>query len=226
MSDADRPVVAALELTTEELLATPAGSLDTDRLGFTGHRGDASRHLDRAALEAALAVLPAAPRDRGTLDLMVARGAGGERHLPETASLTVLGGMPGDRWASDECYGPDYQLATARTDFARTVANGQPLELHGDNLFVSLDLSDANLPPGSLLQIGEPVLRVTPVPHNGCKKWVQRFGLPAMQLNMALARQGEHLRGIYLEVVEPGKARLGDAVVVVERARSSAPGGR
>jgi len=209
---------------TDELLATPPGSLDTDGLAFEGLRGDARRHLDRAALEAALAVLPAAPRDRGTLDLMIARGPRGERRLPKSARLTVEGGMPGDRWASDDRYGPAYQLAVTRTDFARTVANGQPLELHGDNLFVSFDLSDANLPKGSLLQIGEATLRVSPVPHNGCRKWVQRFGLPAMQLNMAMVGRGEHLRGIYLQVVEPGTVRVGDAVVLLERAPSPAPG--
>jgi MOSC domain-containing protein YiiM len=82
---------------------------------------------------------------------------------------------------------------------------------------VSLDLSDAKLPPGSLVRIGEVSLRVTRMPHNGCRKWVQRFGLPAMQLNMALTRQGQHFRGIYLQVVEPGIARLGDDVVVLER---------
>jgi MOSC domain-containing protein YiiM len=173
--------------------------------------------LDRAALEAALAALPRAPQDIGRVDLLCARGPDGERQLPESAVLTPQGGMPGDRWAESQ-YGPGYQLATAQTDFARVVANGQALELHGDNLFLSLDLSPSNLPPGSLLRAGEALLRVTPIAHNGCKKWVQRFGLDAMQLNMALVPRGIRLRGIYLEVVESGRLSVGDPIRVVERA--------
>ena len=214
--------VEPLELTKQELLDTPPGAIDTNRLRFPGLRGEASRHLGRAALEAALAALPAAPKDRGTVDLMVARGPNGERGLPERVQLTVDGGMPGDRWVGDDRYGPDYQLATTRTDFARVVANGQDLALHGDNLFLGLDLSAANLPIGSRLQLGQALVEVTPVAHNGCKKWVQRFGLPAMQLNMQLVKQGEHLRGIYLRVVEPGVACVGDPVVVLRRASAHA----
>jgi hypothetical protein len=205
------------EPTKEELLVAPAGTVDTDALTFSGRRGDRARHLSRAALEDGLAALPTAPRDRGTVDLLVARGASGERLLPPEAVLTRAGGMPGDRWASEERYGPDYQLATCRTDFARLVANGQPLELHGDNLYLSLDISDDNLPRGSRLMLGEALVEVTPQLHNGCKKWVQRFGLDAMQLNLAPGLKHLHLRGIYLRVVEDGRVKRGDTVLVVSR---------
>jgi hypothetical protein len=200
-----------------ELLAAAPGALDTQTLVFEGMRGDPAKHLERARLEAALAALPAAPRDRGGVDLLVARGPRGERQLPAEAWLTLEGGMPGDRWARNRKYGPDYQLTATRTDFATVIANGQPLELHGDNLFVTLDLSASNLPAGTLLRLGAALLRVTPVAHNGCKKWVQRFGLAPMQLNLAPAMRGLHLRGIYLRVVEDGRVRVGDTAQVVER---------
>jgi MOSC domain-containing protein YiiM len=145
---------------------------------------------------------------------MVARGPNGERSLPGQVVLTPEGGMPADRWASQDRYGPEYQLATIRADIARLVANGQPLELHGDNLYLHLDLSERNLPAGSLLRLGDALLRVTHQAHNGCKKWVQRFGLDAMQLNLAPAYRQLHLRGIYLEVIEAGRVHLGDPVVV------------
>jgi MOSC domain-containing protein YiiM len=122
-----------------------------------------------------------------------------------------------DRWHLQIKYGPEYQLATTRTDFARVVANGQPLELHGDNLFLSLELSKENLPVGSQLQIGSARLQVTPMAHNGCKKWVQRFGLDAMQLNLAPQFKTRHLRGIYLQVIQSGNVTLGDVVTVVRR---------
>jgi hypothetical protein len=202
----------------DQRLAAPPGSVDAEALPFEGLRGNPAQHLDRASLEAALAALPAAPVDHGVLNLLLARGPRGERELPERVRLTVAGGMPGDRWAGNGKYGPDYQLAVTRTDFATVIANGQPLMLHGDNLFVTLDLSAANLPAGSLLRLGEATLRVTPTAHNGCKKWVQRFGLAPMQLNLDPSRHDTHLRGIYLQVIEDGMVALGDAIRVLERA--------
>lgn len=198
----------------------PTGSagkppLDTDTLQFEGLRGDKRRHLDRAALCAAIDAA-VAPRDEGRVELLVARGPAGERETPAEVELTVGGGMPGDRWAQDE-YGPDHQLATTRSDLARVIAAGQPLELHGDNLFLHLDLSEENLPVGSLVRVGKALLRVTPERHDGCKKWVQRFGVWPMRLNLDPAYRALRLRGLYLQVVEPGRVALGDAAVVVER---------
>ena len=213
-SDAPEPI--AHEPTKAELAVASPRSVDTDALKFVGLRGDSRRHLDRAALEAALPRLQA-PRDTGTVELLVARGPGGERQLPAEVWLTASGGMPGDRWASQTKYGPDYQLATTRADYARLIANGQPLELHGDNLYLQLDLSTQNLPTGSLLGIGTALLQVSPVAHDGCKKWVQRFGLAPMQMNLEPAYRPLHLRGIYLRVASEGTVRVGDPIRVIRR---------
>ena len=47
-------------------------------------------------------------------------------------------------------------------------------QLAGDQLFVDLDLSGANLPRGSRLAIGTAIIEVTAVPHTGCKKFSSR----------------------------------------------------
>jgi hypothetical protein len=204
------------EPTKEELERASPRTLDSDSLKFVGLRGDQRRHLDRAALEAGIASARA-PLDEGSVDLLVARGKHGERYLTSEARLTVCEGMPGDRWAAQDKYGPDFQLATTRSDFARLIANGQPLELHGDNLYLHLDLSRINLPARSLIRAGEALLEVTPAAHDGCKKWVQRFGLCPMQLNLDPGYRAVRLRGIYLRVVEEGRVRVGDRAVVVVR---------
>lgn len=212
-SEAARP-----DPTTAELRNIDVSAFDPEGLRFEGLRGSKERHLTREQLVRRLAALPSAPRDRGPLELLVARGPRGERSLPQEVRLTPEEGMPGDRWALEDKYGPAYQLATTRADFARVIANGQPLHLHGDNLYVQLDLSAANLPTGSLCRLGGALLRVTAQPHNGCKKWVQRFGLAAMHLNLDPDYRALHLRGIYFQVVEAGRVRVGDDLVVLERA--------
>ena len=57
--------------------------------------------------------------------------------------------------------------------------------------------------------------------HNGCKKWAQRFGLAPMQMHFDPAHRRIRLRGIYFQVVEAGRVRVGDAAVVLERPQVS-----
>ena len=84
--------------------------------------------------------------------------------------------------------------------------------LAGDQLYVDLDLSQQNLPPGTRLSVGSAVLEVVAEPHTGCRKFVARFGLDAMKfVNSPTGRQ-MNLRGIYAKVVQAGTIRQGDVV--------------
>ena len=111
------------------------------------------------------------------------------------------------------------QIAVMQADVAELVANGQPLTLFGDSLFLALDLSTPNLPAGSRVRVGGAVLEVTPVPHNGCRKFQGRFGQDALRLVSMKELRHRNLRGIYMRVVEPGEAGPGDAVEVDGPAR-------
>jgi MOSC domain-containing protein YiiM len=82
-------------------------------------------------------------------------------------------------------------------------------QLAGDQLFLDLDLSVENLPPGTHLEIGSAVIEVSAEPHLGCRKFVSRFGLDAMKfVNSELGRE-LHLRGINAKVVQGGTIRVG-----------------
>ena len=104
-----------------------------------------------------------------------------------------------------------------QTDVAGLIANGQPLMLFGDNLFIDLDLSEDNLPAGSRVRVGEAVLQVTPFPHNGCKKFLSRFGQEALHFVSTRRLRNRNLHGIYMRVIEAGEGRPGDEVRVIRR---------
>jgi MOSC domain-containing protein YiiM len=181
-----------------------------------GPWGESSRHLSREALERGLAEL-AAPKDRGELGMIVARGDDGVRETPKRVELTREGGVPGDAWQRDAPDKVDAQITMMRIDFGRLVANGQPLPLFGDNLVVDLDLSLENLPTGSQLRLGGALLEVTPEPHTGCLKYRQRFGKDALRLTADPRFRDMRLRGIYVKVVEAGEVAVGDAIEVLRR---------
>ena len=182
-----------------------------------GPTGDSARHLPFDDLAAGLRALPDAPKDVGVLALIVRRLADGARETPERLRLTPEEGVPGDGWRRRPPRSPDAQLAVMRHDVAALIANGQPLTLFGDNLFVRLDVSAANLPCGSRLRVGSATVEVTPKPHNGCSKFEGRFGADALRFVGPGPERPWNLRGIYWKVVEAGEVEVGCSVRVIFR---------
>jgi MOSC domain-containing protein YiiM len=84
--------------------------------------------------------------------------------------------------------------------------------LAGDQLFIDMDLSAENLPPGTRLALGSAMIEVTDQPHTGCKKFMERFGLDAMKFVNSPVGKQLHLRGINAKVVQPGLIQVGDVV--------------
>jgi len=179
--------------------------------------GDSSRFQSREVLASGHAGLPPAPRDTGRVRLVVARGQDGRRDAPSGVVMTPESGMPGDAWGRQRHPDPVAQLAVMQADVAELIANGQPLALFGDNLFLELDLSVDNLPPGSRLRAGMLTLEVTPEPHDGCRKFRGRFGDAALRFVSNPDSRHLNLRGVYMRVVEGGRIAVGDPVQVVSR---------
>ena len=84
--------------------------------------------------------------------------------------------------------------------------------LAGDQLYLDLDLSEANLPAGTRLALGTAVIEITDQPHTGCQKFSSRFGGDALRFVNSPVGRELHLRGINARVVERGVVRAGDTV--------------
>jgi hypothetical protein len=180
------------------------------------------RHATREQLEAGLEIIRAAPKDHGILKLIVRRPQAGAREVLDAGVLDPVEGLIGDNWrtrgssrTADGSSHPDMQLNVMSARAIALVADEESRwPLAGDQLFVDLDLSAVNLPPGTRLSIGSAVIEVTNQPHTGCDKFVSRFGLAAMKfVNSPIGRE-LNLRGINARVVTPGRIRAGDRVTV------------
>jgi tRNA (Thr-GGU) A37 N-methylase len=163
------------------------------------------------------------PSTPGSLDLIVRRPAVGEREVLIRGELDVTVGLVGDNWlqrgsasTADGAAVPDMQLNIMNRRVARLVAGGDDrIPLAGDQLFVDLDLSPRNLPPGTRLAVGGAVIEVTPMPHTGCAKFTRRFGLAAHRWINGTEGRALRLRGICAKVVVGGMVAPGDRVQVL-----------
>ena len=179
--------------------------------------GDHTRHRSFAELELAFRALPPGPKEAGRLAAIVRCPSENTREVLQRARLSPELGLPGDKWSNHPSPKPEAQLAVMRREVAELIANGQPIALFGDNLFVDLDISMASLPIGSRLRVGGAVVEVTPMPHNGCHKFNARFGGDALRFVNASATRDQNLRGIYWRVIEAGEVEVGSSIEVLSR---------
>ena len=178
------------------------------------------KHLTTSELEAGLEQIGRSPKDAGVLEMIVRRPQIGEREILEEGELDPADGLVGDNWkvrsskrTSDGTPHPGMQLNLMNSRLASLVAQDRSRwHLAGDQLYVDLDLSAGNLPPGTRLAIGSAVIEVTAEPHTGCSKFVERFGADAMKFVNSRERKDLHLRGINARVVSPGVLRVGDTI--------------
>jgi MOSC domain-containing protein YiiM len=120
----------------------------------------------------------------------------------------------GNRWRKGG--DPERQITVMNWRFAKLVAGTEErVPLAGDQLYVDLDLGKENLPPGMRISIGETaVIEVTAPPHLGCKKFVERFGMDAMQFANSDFGRLHNLRGVNAKVITGGTVATGDKITI------------
>lgn len=180
----------------------------------------AMEHLTTATLEARLDEILASPAEQGRLELIVRRPDQDRRDVLDEATLDADEGLVGDTWRArgsrrrpDGSADPDKQLTVMNARLAALVAvDPGRRALAGDQLYVDLDLSEPNLPPGTRLALGGAVIEITAPPHTGCAKFAARFGRDALRFVNSPAGRRLRLRGANARVVVPGTVRRGDEV--------------
>jgi MOSC domain-containing protein YiiM len=171
-------------------------------------------HVTSEELDAGLTHIEGAPRDEGSVVMVVRRPAEDEREVLETARLDPAVGLVGDSWADRRGDRPPETQLTIMS--ARSIALiAGPEERWppaGDQVYVDFDLSETNIPPGTRLNLGSAVVEVSDIPHTGCKKFSARYGLDAWRWVNSPVGRSLNLRGINVRVVEPGEVAPGDVV--------------
>lgn len=178
------------------------------------------KHLTLEEMEAGLETIRQSPKDVGVLKLIVCRPQTEEREVLTEGRLDLAGGLVGDNWKARGSRGtPD---GTANPEMQLNVMNARVIELlaqdkerwalAGDQLFVDLDLSESNVPPGTRLAIGSAVIEITTPPHLGCKKFSARFGPDAVKFVNSPEGKQLHLRGVNAMIIQGGVVRTGELV--------------
>ena len=175
------------------------------------------RHLTLAELREGLPEILRSPKDNGTLAGIVIRPEKGVRRELDSCELSLALGTHGDRWAKgcwktteDGLPHPDVQICIMNARCIALIAqergNWAPA---GDNLFIDLDLTPANTPPGTRLAIGTAVLEITDTPHNGCDRSSGATGARCLFVNTGdgKAAPAGHLRRVdaaqWLQLLHP-----------------------
>ena len=188
---------------------------------FSGERVMAEeKHLTMAELEAGLDAVLQSPKNEGVIAMIVRRPQVDAREVMEEGELDLVEGLVGDTWkvrgssrTPNGAAHPDMQLNIMNARVIALLAREKDRwSLAGDQLFIDLDVSAENLPPGTRLALGSAVIEVTDQPHTGCKKFAARFGLDALKfVNSPVGRQLQ-LRGVNARVAQAGVIRIGDLV--------------
>jgi hypothetical protein len=178
-------------------------------------------HVTAETLAEALPQVMAAPRERSRVESLCFRPSTNQRDFPARLHLTQAEGIPGDRWrtepwltTADGLPDPEIQISILPLRVLDLVWQDRDSVVHpGDPIIADLDMSTANLPEGTRLQVGGAVLRVSGIWNDGCAKWKVRYGRAAY--DWVKAHPELRLRGILCAVEADGEVAVGDEIRVL-----------
>ena len=176
------------------------------------------KQMTMEELEAGLRDIGESPKSEGLVELIVRRPETLGREILEVGELDVAEGLVGDNWRArgskstpDGSAHPEMQLTLMNSRVIQLVSQDRDRwHLAGDQFFVDMDLSEENLPAGTQIAMGSAIIEVTPVPHTGCKKFIERFGVDAMKFVNSPLGKKLNLRGVNTKVIQSGSVQTGE----------------
>lgn len=172
-------------------------------------------------LMAALPQIQAAPKTDAPIDMLCWRPGFGKREFVDELTLTVAGGIPGDRgqthpWMKlpDGTPDPRIQVSILSKRVLDLVWRDRENVVHpGDPIIADLDTSEENLPVGTRLKAGTAILEVSDVPNPGCVKWKVRYGAAAKDWLVQPDLVRYRLRGVLCRIVQDGVVARTDRLI-------------
>src|SRR6478735_6048500 len=160
-------------------------------------------------LEAGMSSILESPKTAGNLDLIVRRPGSGLRETAVEARLDEAIGLVGDSWQErgsrrtpDGKANINAQITLMNSRAIALIAGtAERWPLAGDQLYVDLDLSEANLPAGSRLQVGEATVEISAEPHAGCASFKARYGADAVAFVNSPEGRAHRLRGVNARIL-------------------------
>jgi hypothetical protein len=176
------------------------------------------RHLSLSELEAGLEHIRHSPKEEGIVIMIVRRPNDDEREVVAAAELDPSMGLIGDNWITrgsrhmpDGAANPNAQITIMNSRTIELLAQSEDRwSLAGDQLYIDMDLSADNLPPGTRLALGTAVIEVSSAPHTGCGKFAGRYGTDATKFVNSPEGKRLRLRGVNARVVQAGRVGIGD----------------
>ena len=179
------------------------------------------KQMTMEELEVGLQNIGESPKSEGIVELIVRRPETLGREILEIGELDVAEGLVGDNWKArgskstpDGLAHPEMQLTLMNSRVIQLISQDRDRwHLAGDQFFVDMDLSQENLPAGTQIAMGSAIVEVTPVPHTGCKKFIERFGVDAMKFVNSPLGKKHNLRGVNAKVIQSGSVRTDERII-------------
>jgi len=173
------------------------------------------------SFERLYSILPPRPASAARVEALCVRAGPDLREERASLELHPERGAIGDRWERKTwLYLPDgrpdprVQVAVCNSSVLSLIQTATGVKHHpGDTVFTDLDLSIANLPTGTHLQVGSAVLEISDVENDACAKFAAHYGAGVFAWIRLPENRTRRLRGLFARVVAGGVVRLGDAVL-------------
>ena len=161
-----------------------------------------------------------APKNDAAIHSLCFRPGYSERSFPEQIEVSAERGIEGERWLRDPWLkradgGPDprIQISILPLRVMDLCWRDHVNTVHpGDTMIADLDLTEANMPVGTRLQIGSAVIEVSDKFNTACAKWKARYGGDSFAWINHRPNRPLRLRGVLCRVVADGTIRATDRI--------------